>query len=166
MLLATCLGILILGSCVLVYKQTRFEPVGFPDARFIQSQRAGESEGSPRLILQISGAQNDSGKILVSVYDDEDDFEPMGLAILNQAVPVSEQGALVSVPVSQLPPHFAVAAFHDQNDDGQLAVNERGEPTERYGFSQNARSGNDWPKFSDVAVARPTTDRTISITLK
>lgn len=54
-------------------------------------------------------------------------------------LPVS--GATASFSFERLPPGaYALAVYHDENSNGELDKNFFGLPTERYGFSNNARS--------------------------
>ncbi len=46
---------------------------------------------------------------------------------------------------------YAVAVFHDTNDDGQLNLNLVGAPKEGYGFSNNVRNRFSAPRFSQAS---------------
>ena len=166
-LLATLVGILILGASILLYEQNRFVPVEFPSSDSIQSQRSdAASREEPQLVLEVTGAVSDEGVIVVSVYDSADNFQSNGIAIVSQAIRIENKSALVSVPAAQLPSTVAIAAFHDANANGMLDVNDEGIPTERYGFSREAWNGADWPDFADAAFGRPNADYGMTISLK
>ncbi|WP_246844079.1 DUF2141 domain-containing protein [Hydrocoleum sp. CS-953] len=50
------------------------------------------------------------------------------------------------------PGSYAVAAFHDFNDDGIFNLNGIGIPKEGFGFSKNPKIFTGPPKFRDVVV--------------
>lgn len=47
---------------------------------------------------------------------------------------------------------YALSVFHDENGNGKLDTNIAGIPTERYGFSRDARGRMGAPAFADAAV--------------
>jgi len=58
-----------------------------------------------------------------------------------------------------------VSAFHDQNDNGKLDTDPTGQPTEVYGFSNDARGTAGPPQFADAAFELGDQAKTISIKL-
>jgi len=64
------------------------------------------------------------------------------------------------------PGPYAVIVFHDENDIGKLTENWLGEPTEGYGFSNNAEGFMSAPSFQNAAVLLGDSDLSIVITLK
>ena len=59
---------------------------------------------------------------------------------------------------------YAVAVYHDKNDDNKCNLNLIGVPTEGYGFSRNFRPILSVPKFNDCKI-NLNTDKTTSIKL-
>jgi uncharacterized protein (DUF2141 family) len=47
---------------------------------------------------------------------------------------------------------LAIAAYHDENANGELDRNALGIPSERYGFTNNARGITGPPSFEDAVV--------------
>jgi len=162
LLLATLIAIVLVGSSILLYEQNRFIPVSFPDASSIQPIDANEG----RFLIEIVNAESDLGQILVAIYPDETSFNHTLEAIFRQTMEIVDQQALVIVPLENLPEQFAVAAYHDKNGNGVLDLNVLGIPTERYGFSRNARGFTGAPRFSDAVISRPTSEQSIEIVLQ
>jgi uncharacterized protein (DUF2141 family) len=50
------------------------------------------------------------------------------------------------------PGSYAVALYHDANDDGRMDRGVFGVPTEGYGFSRNVGGGLSAPSFRDAAL--------------
>lgn len=60
---------------------------------------------------------------------------------------------------------YGVTLFQDENRNGKLDTNPAGLPTERYGFSRDARGRMGPPAFADAAIDLQA-DTTISVTLR
>ena len=116
--------------------------------------------------VQVVGARNENGKVLIAVYDSDSTFNNRQLATLKKAVPVSNGKASWQIELSRLPKEFAVAAFHDENNDGQLNRNPLGIPSESYGFSRDARGLTGPPSYKQAAMKRPDTDGEIQISIR
>jgi hypothetical protein len=77
------------------------------------------------------------GNITITMYPDEPSH------FLDGAYKVARQEVAVTLPVTSAcfalpaPGYYAVALFHDENDDHHLNTNALGIPTEGYGFSNN-----------------------------
>ncbi len=63
------------------------------------------------------------------------------------------------------PGTYALSLFHDENGNGKLDSNIAGIPTERYGFSRDARGRMVAPSFADAAIELRG-DTTITINLR
>jgi uncharacterized protein (DUF2141 family) len=61
---------------------------------------------------------------------------------------------------------MAIAVYHDENNDGQLNRNRLGIPTERYGFSRNARGLTGPPGFEQAVIRRPKAGETIELFIR
>jgi uncharacterized protein (DUF2141 family) len=61
---------------------------------------------------------------------------------------------------------YAVKVHHDENANGQLDKGRLGIPTERYGFSNNARGRFGPPSFSDARFTMDSPNHTIRIEVK
>lgn len=101
------------------------------------------------LTIQIDHISEQSGKLHVAVYADENSYDQGKNAAAAQIKPVtanSHQLVFTDLPAGQ----YAVKLMHDANDNGSLDRNLIGIPTEGYGFSNNA--GEFGPaSFADAA---------------
>lgn len=89
------------------------------------------------LTIQIDHISEQSGKLHVAVYADENSYDQGKNAVAAQIKPVtanSHQLVFTDLPAGQ----YAVKLMHDANDNGSLDRNLIGIPSEGYGFSNNA----------------------------
>lgn len=67
----------------------------------------------------------------------------------------------------QVPPgRYAVAVYHDANNNGKLDTNFLGIPTESYGFSNNVMGTFGPPSFLDASFLVESSNKAISIKLR
>lgn len=122
---------------------------------------AGPSEGiegnriihGDSLKILFSGISSSEGKLLIEIRNSA------GEAILGTQIPASpnaagEQTVTFSLDIGT----YAVAAFHDRNNNGDIDFNWLGAPTERYGFSNNARGLFSEPDLADQLFKFSSTD--------
>ncbi len=154
--------ILLVGSGLLIYRQNRFVPPRFPEADMIvqppsEATAAGVDGKSPAdfIIVRVAGAANDAGSIKIAIYGSEETFNDPDRALATNTLPLEDGVAEWIIPVSALPSEIAIAAYHDENEDKQLTLNRFGIPSERYGFSRNARGLTGPPSFRQAVIARP-----------
>lgn len=103
------------------------------------------------LTVRVVGAESSSGWIAVAIYGSPETFADRREPVAAVRLPVEERGASWRVPVLR-PGRYAVAAFHDRDADGELDRSAVGAPTERYGFSNDARGRFGPPSFDAAAV--------------
>lgn len=162
--------ILVLGAIVLAYRQNRFVPPSFPEGQFIETVNDGEMV--PETIsentvgIEVIGAVSDVGKLAIAIFDAETSFNQPSEAMLAVAAEITNGSSIWIVDWDRLPKRFAIAAYHDENLDAQLNRNRFGIPTERYGFSRNARGLVGPPTFEQAVIDRPAPGETIVITIR
>ncbi len=109
------------------------------------------------LTIQFTGYKEVKGQILYKIVDAESreiKKEVLRIEALNQSISI------------QLPKgRYAISAFHDLNSNNKLDKNMVGLPTEKYGFSNNARGTFGPPSLSDQLFGL-NDHLTTSITLK
>ena len=92
------------------------------------------------LIIEFSGLQNNKGKVLAGLYNEEKKFPKENLALRNLKEPPKNKTCMIKT--MNLPyGDYAVAAMHDENESGNMDFNFIGLPTEIYGFSNDKRPG-------------------------
>jgi uncharacterized protein (DUF2141 family) len=88
------------------------------------------------------------GKVNVAVCDKERFLKQ---CLYHASVPAKAGETVVSIP--DVPPGtWAVLAYQDENENGQLDRNVIGIPKENYGFSRDAKSMFGPPKFEAAAI--------------
>lgn len=103
------------------------------------------------LSITINGFSSNEGKASVAIYRVSDDFPGAKSQYKGKIVAIENKKAIVSF--ENLPKaSYAVAVFHDKNKNGVLDKNMFGVPTEKYGFSNNARETFSAPSFESAAV--------------
>lgn len=173
LLLVFVVLIILANALFVAYQQWKFVPLKFPDARaFKQSTdtRANAQVSLERqIVIRITGASKASGEIKVSAADSQKGFVNPQHANLTWSVPLDNQGqAILRVDLESLPESFALTAFHDLDDDGQISLNSLGAPVERYGYSGDQRyvEPSVPPSFERAKISRPPPGSTIDLFIR
>ena len=104
---------------------------------------------SSDLTVNISGIESIKGSVYIAVFTDRDSFPVFGKQWRGESFSVTEKSmsyTFKSIPYDT----YAIAVFHDENDNGVLDKNALGIPLEPYGFSRNARARFSAPPFEDA----------------
>lgn len=103
------------------------------------------------LKLVITGVDDVKGSMYIAVFDNKESFPDFGKQLVEKVLPVDSK--TLSYTFKDLPnSDYAVAIFHDKNNNGKLDKNAFGIPLEPYGFSQNARARFSAPPFNDAKI--------------
>ena len=103
------------------------------------------------LTVQVSNIKEKKGTIILSVFNNINDFLKEGKEYCKQVIQVKDsflQYTFMKVPKG----HYAVALFHDVNGDGKCNKNILGLPKEGFGFSGNYVPILRPPNFKEVEV--------------
>ncbi|MFN5415519.1 MAG: DUF2141 domain-containing protein [Flavobacteriia bacterium] len=114
------------------------------------------------LVINLEGISNTKGNIRCALYRSSDKF-PDEKNNFKYKVVSAKNSQLIFENLNT--DTYALAVFHDENKNGILDKNIFGVPTEKYGFSNNARGVFSAPSFKEAAVNLKS-DKTISIFLK
>jgi uncharacterized protein (DUF2141 family) len=101
-------------------------------------------------LLSIQGLKSDQGSVRVALYNKPEGFTEPKKAVHLRSVDAEKGQVTLSLNVP--PAKYAVAVFHDANNNGVLDKNAFGIPTEAYGFSNNARGRFGPPDFGDCLI--------------
>lgn len=113
------------------------------------------------LTVEITGMEGAEGQVMVALYD-EASFLKKPLKGLR----LKPDGKTVSGTFGEVPPGvYAVIAFHDENGNGKLDKNLIGIPTERLGYSNNAKGLMGPASFADAKVDVNGAVKSVSLTL-
>lgn len=117
------------------------------------------------LVIEVGNVKEAKGTIWVGIYDSEDNYLVKEKAIV-QGFKVERVGdARFSIP--GLPfGTYAVALFHDINDNGELDRNFLGIPTEPFAFSRPPRSKWRLPSFNEVAFQFQASSQRLRMSLR
>ncbi len=124
-----------------------FLPAAFPLPAIPAAPLAAPPRGELR--VNVSNLARIGGKVWVGIYASSEDFLDRSRALLYyQAVTVT--GSL-TLHIPDLPAGtYAVALFHDENDNGELDTNFLGLPTEPWAFSGEPKTRLRLPRFDEV----------------
>jgi uncharacterized protein (DUF2141 family) len=101
--------------------------------------------------ISITGINNNRGVVQLAVWSSQAGFpEDYQKAILLKTIALDEVNA---VELSELEPGtYAIAIYHDENEDVVLNRNIFGIPKEGFGFSRNPKIRFGPPKFDEASV--------------
>ena len=103
------------------------------------------------LTVTVTNIQNSKGKISFGLFRKQDSFPIKGKQF--KGVFVETTNSKTKYTFQDLEKNgYAVAVYHDENNNGILDKNLVGAPTEAYGFSRNARAMFSAPSFDDAKV--------------
>jgi uncharacterized protein (DUF2141 family) len=104
---------------------------------------------SSDLTVNISGIESIKGSVYIAVFSDSDSFPVFGKQWRGESISVTNKS--MSYTFKNIPHDtYALAVFHDENNNGVLDKNALGIPLEPYGFSRNARARFNAPPFEDA----------------
>ncbi len=117
---------------------------------FTSSLCLAGSIAAQTLTVEISGIKNDQGKILLQLFDSNENYQSNKAYSANM---IKAKQGIVSISFNNLSAgEYAIRYFHDENDNGQLETNLFGMPVEGYGFSNNAKADFGPAAFDDMKV--------------
>ena len=116
--------------------------------------------------VQILGLQETKGQICFSLFAKSEGFPDSNDSTL-QAKCISVRDELPILTIENLDlGTYALAIFHDLNEDGKLNRNFLGIPQEGFGFSQNPEVNTSPPSFEESAVSVTDTETNLQIQLR
>ena len=101
------------------------------------------------LSLSVADGPAADATLYVALYGSAAGFT--GAALASQMVPMRAGAAQLVFP-GLAPGRYAVRVFADENGNGKLDTNLFGMPTERYGFSNDAKGNLGPPEFDAAAI--------------
>lgn len=116
---------------------------------------------------QLTNLHRGKGTCYLALFSSAEGFpKQTSRAVRTLRVPVT--AASCSFSFERLPPgSYALSVYHDENDNGRLDTNFLGIPTERYGFSNNARKMMFFPpSFAAARFEVPAAGATLLLHLK
>lgn len=115
------------------------------------------------LIVEITNVNKVDGSLQVALYKPTEKFGE-GKPDYYKVIPVGKSDKY-SVEFELEKGSYAIAVYHDLNDNGKLDKNVVGYPKEPFGFSNNFRPVFSAPGFNDCAFEVSETRKSVSIKL-
>lgn len=114
------------------------------------SELQSESTGYD-LTVTVTNIQNSKGKISFGLFRKQDSFPIKGKQFKGVFIETTKSKTKYTFQNLEKDA-YAVAVYHDENNNGILDKNLVGAPTEAYGFSRNARAMFSAPSFDDAKI--------------
>lgn len=123
-----------------------------------ENDAAKTAQTAPLVHLRITGATSTKGTIHAALFFDDEAFPNNESAAYAQSVDAAhmKQGVIamnIAFEHFAADTPFAIAVYHDANNDGIMNKSLVGVPTETYGFTNDARSTFGPPTFDQAALA-------------
>jgi len=103
------------------------------------------------LSLSVADGPAADATLYVAVYGDAASYTD-GKPVASQTAPMREGKARLLF-AGLAPGRYALRVFADENGNGKLDTNLMGMPTERYGFSNDAKGNRAAPDFEAAAIS-------------
>lgn len=116
--------------------------------------------------LHIHGAKSDEGLIRILIFESEKGYpDQPDQALRSYSVPLKDKKS--NLKITDLKPGtYAICVIHDADENGKLNTNPVGYPTEKYGFSNNAKAYFSAPAFSKAAFELKQETKIVRIQLR
>ena len=102
------------------------------------------------VVVDISGIENNTGVVRIGLYNSESTFPTFGEHFKGAEPRANELG--VSFTFEDIPAGtYAIAVWHDENENKEMDKNLFGAPRENYGFSRNIYGSFGPPDFEEVS---------------
>jgi uncharacterized protein (DUF2141 family) len=102
------------------------------------------------IVVNVSGIENNKGIIRIGLYNNESTFPTYGEQFKGAEPNANTTG--VSYTFTNIPAGtYAVAVWHDEDEDKTKNKNLFGAPKENYGFSRNIYGSFGPPAFEEVS---------------
>jgi uncharacterized protein (DUF2141 family) len=114
------------------------------------SLASDQPQTSAGLLIELTGFPSDNGKAMIALCRTELEYSDDNASFRSAQLVINNGRAVWSV--KNLPHgHYAIKAYHDENNNGTLDTSFFGIPTEHIGFSNNARASLSAPSYKDAA---------------
>lgn len=117
------------------------------------------------LIVDVKNIENTGGVLHIAIYD-KSNFLQEGKELIKTTEPVqTKQNVRIAIP--DLPfGTYAIAIYHDVNNNGKLDKNYLGIPAEPYAFSNNPKAKWRSPTFEEAQIELNAAQKDFQLELK
>ncbi len=117
-----------------------------------------------KITVTITGLRSEKGKLYLSLYNSAEGYPKKASAAFRLTSASISNGSSIIILYDIPKGIYAIACYHDENNNGKPDTNFLGIPVEGTGASNNARSSWGPPKFQDAKFAvNSDTSQTIKI---
>jgi len=118
------------------------------------------------LTITLEGIQSNAGKILVRLYSGKEGWLKDDGTVAKEELSLADwsEGSLVTVMDLEAG-EYAISAYQDEDDDGELDSNFIGIPKEPAGMSNKPKARMGPPRYEDAAFVLPEEGLAISVKL-
>lgn len=125
--------------------------------------RAQAGEPPPALTVVVSDVRNDRGHVVCALFRSEVGFPGDRSRAISRVRASVRGGRAVCTYPTVVAGTYAVAVFHDEDDDDQLDTGMFGIPTEGTTASRDARGSMGPPSFADARFELPQAPTTLRV---
>lgn len=122
-------------------------------------------ESMGKLTVRVKNVQQIQGCIRMAVYNDENSFPSETRSFRGAYLPL-KSGANTQLDCELPFGQYAIAVYHDLNNNGKMDKNALGIPTEPYAFSNNVQVKWRAPRFREAAFGFNAAQQEITVVLK
>jgi uncharacterized protein (DUF2141 family) len=116
-----------------------------------QASSLAAADVSIAIAVHVHGVRSDAGELVVVLYgDNPDDFLRKGRRLARERVPARSGSVTVRLAAPRAGT-YAVAVYHDENNNRKLDTSLIGLPTEGFGLSNNPVVRFRTPRLADAA---------------
>jgi uncharacterized protein (DUF2141 family) len=119
-----------------------------------------------KITICFENLNNSNGHIIAALYNKKDGFpQDRSKVFMSTKAEIKDKKAYLTfenVPFGE----YAIASFHDENDNGVMDKNFFGIPKEKYGFSNNPKVLFSAPSFDDSKFMHKLSETSIIIKMK
>lgn len=127
--------------------------------------QAAQAEESATLTIKVERVSKNRGDIRIALYDGANWGGTKGEPTAGAVVPAIP-GETIVVLKDLKPGIYAIKTFQDENRDGKMDFDWFGIPTERFGFSNDAKPKFQQPSFDQAKFEVKPGDNETTITLR
>lgn len=118
----------------------------------INAQERKTNNQQETLLIVVDGIENKKGNLMVGLYDSsENHMKKVACGFKIAVTDVTMEIEAAGVKDGE----YSVAVYHDVNNNGKMDSGLFGIPTEKYGFSNNAKGFMGAPSFENSKIEFP-----------
>ncbi len=113
----------------------------------IIAQNNHDEQQTGDLTVLITGLKKIKGSVQIALYNSEESYNNEQEEVFRRKTVAVEKNEVTWIVSNIAFGNYAIKTFHDENKDGLINKNFLGVPTEKYGFSNNAKGRFGPPAF-------------------